>query len=81
MPGLLLQQNYAPAIIENAINHGLDLLVDEGSITVQVCQDGDDIVFYVRDNGVGMSDELIHAIWNRDRRTAPALESGMSTTG
>ena len=49
-------------IIENAINHGLDLLVDEGSITVQVCQDGDDIVFYVRDNGVGMSDELIHAI-------------------
>ena len=49
-------------IIENAINHGLDLLVDEGSITVQVCQDGDDIVFYVRDNGVGMSNELIQAI-------------------
>ena len=36
--------------------------VRQGSITVQVCQDGDDIVFYVRDNGVGMSDELIHAI-------------------
>ena len=53
-------------IIENAINHGLDLLVDEGSITVQVCQDGEDIVFYVRDNGVGMSDELIRSILERE---------------
>ncbi|HIX91039.1 MAG TPA: sensor histidine kinase [Candidatus Agathobaculum pullicola] len=49
-------------IIENAINHGLDLLVDEGRITVQVRQDGEDIVFDVRDNGVGMSDELIQSI-------------------
>ena len=49
-------------IIENAINHGLDLLVDEGHITVEVRQDGEDIVFSVRDNGVGMSDELIASI-------------------
>ena len=49
-------------IIENAINHGLDLLVDEGRITVQVRQDGEDIVFTVQDNGVGMSDELIRSI-------------------
>ena len=53
-------------IIENAINHGLDLLVDEGRITVQVCQGGADIVFYVRDNGVGMSDELIRSILERE---------------
>ena len=39
-------------IIENAINHGLDLLVDEGVILVQVRQDGEDIVFSVQDNGV-----------------------------
>ena len=49
-------------IIENAINHGLDLLVEEGRITVQVRQDGEDIVFTVRDNGVGMSRELIESI-------------------
>ena len=49
-------------IIENAINHGLDLLVDEGLITVQVRQDGEDIVFSVRDNGVGMSQEQIDSI-------------------
>ena len=49
-------------IIENAINHGLDLLVDEGRIDVYVQQDGEDIVFRVEDNGVGMSQEQIVAI-------------------
>ncbi len=52
-------------IIENAINHGLDLLVDKGTIQVQVCQDGEDIVFYVRDNGVGMSQEQLRSILYR----------------
>lgn len=49
-------------IIENAINHGLDLMVDEGKITVQVCQEGEDVLFRVRDNGVGMSSEQVEAI-------------------
>ena len=49
-------------IIENAINHGLDLLVDEGRITVQVRQEGEDILFCVQDNGVGMSQEQIASI-------------------
>ena len=49
-------------IIENSINHGLDLMVDDGRIDVLVRQDGDDIVFSVRDNGVGMSEEQIEAI-------------------
>lgn len=49
-------------IIENAINHGLDLLVDEGCITVRVYQDGEDIVFSVQDNGVGMSQEQVASI-------------------
>lgn len=64
-------------IIENAINHGLDLLVDEGRITVQVRQDGEDIVFDVRDNGVGMSDELIQSILQRgpDDRTGIGIRN------
>lgn len=53
-------------IIENAINHGLDLLVDEGRIIVQVCQDGEDIVFTVQDNGVGMSQEQLGSILQQD---------------
>lgn len=53
-------------IIENAIMHGLDLLVDEGHINVRVCQDGEDIVFIVQDNGVGMSAEQAGAILKED---------------
>lgn len=53
-------------IIENAINHGLDLLVEEGRITVQVCQDCEDILFFVQDNGVGMSEEQLRTILQHD---------------
>ncbi len=52
-------------IIENAINHGLDLMVEEGHITVEVCPDGRDILFRVRDDGVGMTPEQVAAILNK----------------
>ena len=53
-------------IIENAINHGLKLLVDEGRIDVRVYRDGEDIVFCVQDNGVGMTPEQVESILRRD---------------
>ena len=53
-------------IIENAINHGLDLMVEEGRIDAVVRSEGEDIVFSVRDNGVGMSAEQIEAIMHSD---------------
>ena len=53
-------------IIENAIMHGLDLLVEEGHISVRVTQDGEDILFCVEDNGVGMSKEQADAILRQD---------------
>ena len=52
-------------IIENAINHGLDLMVEEGHILVEVCPDGEDILFRVVDDGVGMSPEQVQAILDR----------------
>ena len=60
-------------ILENAINHGLELMVDEGHITVEICQDGGDILFRVRDNGVGMSPEQVEAILAR----APGENAGI----
>ena len=60
-------------IIENAINHGLDLLVEEGRITVQVCQDGEDILFFVQDNGVGMSEEQLRTILQHDPKDRTGL--------
>ena len=53
-------------ILENAIMHGLDLLVEEGRIHVRVCREGEDILFAVRDNGVGMSPEQARAILEQD---------------
>ena len=62
-------------ILENAINHGLDLMVDEGKIEVQVCPDGGDILFRVRDNGVGMTAEQVQAILHRQ----PGDRTGIGT--
>lgn len=46
-------------IIENSITHGLDLLVDPGHIEIEVCADGEDILFKVTDDGIGMSQEQV----------------------
>ena len=54
-------------IIENAIYHGLNGLVDDGEIRVTVRDDGEDILFTVSDNGSGMTDEQISAIMQKDR--------------
>ena len=53
-------------ILENAIYHGLNGLVDDGSIEVTVRGDGDDVVFTVKDNGSGMSPEQISAIMSKE---------------
>ena len=44
-------------IIENAIYHGINGLVDEGEIRISCRADGDDILFTVEDNGTGMEPE------------------------
>lgn len=49
-------------ILENAITHGLDLMVEPGHIDVEVCRDGGDILFRVRDDGVGMDEEQVRHI-------------------
>lgn len=49
-------------IIENAIYHGLNRMVDEGRITVKVYGDAEDVIFEVEDNGVGMTPEQCRSI-------------------
>lgn len=46
-------------IIENAITHGLDLLVEPGHIEIEVAADGDDVLFKVSDDGIGMPPEQV----------------------
>ena len=54
-------------IIENAIYHGINGLVDEGEIRITLRADGEDILFIVADNGVGMEPEQIEAIMRKER--------------
>ena len=54
-------------IIENAIYHGINGLVDEGEITITVREQGEDILFTVEDNGAGMEPETVQAILAKER--------------
>ena len=57
-------------LIENAIYHGIDRMVDEGEIkiTIHSAEDGsNDILITVSDNGVGMTKEQCSKILSKDR--------------
>lgn len=55
-------------LIENAIYHGMDRMVDEGEITITVRESEDgDVLIIVEDNGVGMTEEQCKKILSKDR--------------
>ena len=49
-------------IIENAIYHWLDRMVDEGHILIRIYSENEDVIFRVEDNGVGMEQEVADKI-------------------
>ena len=53
-------------IIENAIYHGINRMVDEGRIEIRIFPDHEKIVFEVEDNGVGMTEEQCQEILQKD---------------
>lgn len=42
--------------VENAMYHGLEPKIGEGSITIRAEKKGEELVFYITDNGVGIQD-------------------------
>ena len=54
-------------IIENAIYHGVNGLVDEGHIEIRVRAEGEDVLFTVEDNGVGMTEEQCEEVLKKER--------------
>lgn len=57
-------------LIENAIYHGIDRMVDKGEIKISVKQAEDDIgdiIITVEDNGVGMTKEQCEKILKKER--------------
>jgi two-component system sensor histidine kinase YesM len=61
LDGLTLKLILQP-LIENAIVHGIEYHMDEGSIEIDVQRDEQDVVFRITDNGVGMSEEQMAAL-------------------
>ena len=64
IPKLILQP-----IVENAIKHGVSNMTKQGMIAILGKFKDDKIVFTIRDNGVGMSDEIINKINNYSMET------------
>ena len=65
--GYLCNKITLQPIIENAIYHGINRMVDEGEILIEVHQDQDDIILAVEDNGVGMTEEQCQEIMKKER--------------
>lgn len=53
-------------IIENAIYHGVNQMVDEGEIQIRIFMDQQDIVFQIEDNGIGMTEEQCSEILHQE---------------
>lgn len=64
VPKLILQP-----LAENALIHGFENITYQGKIKIEVSRKGDDIVFYVTDNGCGMSKETLEQL-NRTHDTS-----------
>lgn len=46
-------------ILENAIHHGIDKKEDGGMVQITGCQEGDRIVFEIKDNGIGIDGKVL----------------------
>lgn len=53
-------------ILENAIYHGIHHVADDGHIRILIASDGDEILFVIDDNGIGMSKEKCQEILEKD---------------
>ena len=68
-------------IIENAIVHGLDLMVDSGHIEITVKPDGDDILLIVADDGIGIPEADRSRIFERFYRVDKSHSKEVGGTG
>lgn len=50
-------------LVENAIYHGLEKKIDNGTLTIKAYRDGADMSFEIIDDGVGMSEDEIQKIY------------------
>lgn len=68
MPGMILQP-----IVENCVNHGIREMGSEGRICLSVYRTDDVVCISVKDNGIGMSSDIINKVMSGTYR-----EEGMA---
>jgi len=73
--GLYILRLLLQPILENAIFHGVGELENKGRITVKGCRQDDCIIFSIRDNGVGMTQEQIDRLMSEGSHNAGSFSS------
>ncbi|RXZ83181.1 sensor histidine kinase [Paenibacillaceae bacterium] len=68
-------------LIENAIIHGIEYLVDEGMIQVSARIEGDFLLMEVADNGVGMTEQQLQALFEESRPADELASAGNGGSG
>lgn len=61
IPKLIIQP-----FVENAIVHGFEKVDGKCELTVRGWQDGEHVIFEIKDTGTGMSKEQIDAVWKEE---------------
>ena len=53
-------------LVENAIYHGMEFMDGDGEIDVKVFKEGDSLYFTIKDNGLGMSEDMVETLLSKD---------------
>ena len=64
-------------LLENAIYHGMEFMDGDGEIFIRVWQEGEKLLFIIRDNGLGMTKERAEGLLTGETHAASGKGSGI----
>ncbi len=64
-------------LVENAIYHGMEFMDGDGEIFIRVWQEGEKLLFIIRDNGLGMTKERAEGLLTGETHAASGKGSGI----
>ncbi len=54
-------------LIENALYHGIEYITDKGMITITASKEEDTLIYQIKDNGVGMTEETLEKLLDKEQ--------------
>ncbi|MCA5010580.1 GHKL domain-containing protein, partial [Clostridioides difficile] len=64
-------------LVENAIYHGMEFMDGDGEIILKVWKEGDDLIFMVKDNGLGMTEDQVAGLFSDQVHVTSKKGSGI----